>query len=57
MAVNVEQAEDWNGASGRHFIEQRERHERMKGRLTTRLLAGAQIAGRGERSRRRVRLR
>jgi SAM-dependent methyltransferase len=43
VAVNVEQAEDWNGASGRHFIEQRERHERMRGRLTARLLAGARI--------------
>ncbi|MGE5288887.1 MAG: class I SAM-dependent methyltransferase [Micromonosporaceae bacterium] len=43
MAVNAEQAEDWNGASGRHFIDQRERHERMRGRLTARLLAGAQI--------------
>jgi SAM-dependent methyltransferase len=43
VAVNVEQAEDWNGASGREFIEQRERHERMKGRLTARLLAGARI--------------
>jgi SAM-dependent methyltransferase len=43
VAVNVEQAQAWNGASGRHFIEQRERHERMRGRLTARLLAGAQI--------------
>ena len=43
VAVNVEQAEAWNGASGRHFIEQRERHERMRGRLTARLLAGAQV--------------
>ena len=43
VAANVEQAEAWNGASGRHFIEQRERHERMRGRLTARLLAGAQI--------------
>ena len=43
MAVNAEQAEDWNGASGRHFIEQRERWERMRGRLTARLLASAQI--------------
>jgi SAM-dependent methyltransferase len=43
MAVNAEQAEDWNGASGRHFIEQRERWERMRGRLTARLLAAAQI--------------
>ena len=43
VAVNAEQAEDWNGASGRHFIEQRERHERMLGRLTARLLAGVQI--------------
>ena len=25
MAVNAEQAEDWNGASGREFIEQRDR--------------------------------
>ncbi len=43
VAVNAEQAEDWNGASGRHFIEQRERNERMRGRLTARLLAAAQI--------------
>jgi SAM-dependent methyltransferase len=43
MAVNAEQAEDWNGASGREFIEQRERHERMRGRLTVRLLAAARI--------------
>jgi ubiquinone/menaquinone biosynthesis C-methylase UbiE len=42
VAVNAEQAEDWNGASGREFIEQRERHERMLGRLRARLLA-AQI--------------
>jgi hypothetical protein len=43
VAVNAEQAEDWNGASGRHFIEQRERHEAMLGPLTARLLASAQI--------------
>ena len=43
MAVNAEQAEDWNGASGREFIEQRERHERMLGPLRARLLAAAQI--------------
>ena len=43
VAVNAEQAEDWNGPSGRHFVEQRERWERMRGRLTARLLAGAQI--------------
>ncbi len=43
VAVNAEQAEAWNGASGRHFIEQRERHERMRGRLTARLLACAQV--------------
>jgi SAM-dependent methyltransferase len=43
VAVNAEQAEDWNGASGREFIEQRERHERMLGRLRARLLAAAQI--------------
>jgi SAM-dependent methyltransferase len=47
VAVNAEQAEAWNGASGRHFIEERERHERMRGRLTARLLAGAQV-GDGE---------
>jgi SAM-dependent methyltransferase len=47
VAVNAEQAEAWNGASGRHFIEQRERHERMRFRLTARLLAGAQV-GAGE---------
>jgi ubiquinone/menaquinone biosynthesis C-methylase UbiE len=43
VAVNAEQAEAWNGASGRQFIEQRERHERMRDRLTARLLAAAQI--------------
>jgi SAM-dependent methyltransferase len=43
VAVNVEQAEDWNGASGWEFIEQRERHERMLGPLTARLLAAARI--------------
>jgi SAM-dependent methyltransferase len=43
VAVNAEQAEDWNGASGREFIEQRERHERMLDGLTARLLAAAQI--------------
>jgi SAM-dependent methyltransferase len=43
VAVNAEQAEAWNGASGQHFIEQRERHERMRSRLTARLLAAAQI--------------
>jgi len=47
VAVNAAQAEAWNGASGRHFIEQRERHERMRGRLTARLLAAARI-GDGE---------
>jgi hypothetical protein len=45
VAVYAEQAEDWNGASGRHFIEQRERWERMRGRLTARLLAAAQVQG------------
>jgi SAM-dependent methyltransferase len=43
VAVNADQAEDWNGASGREFIEQRERHERMLGGLTARLLAAARI--------------
>jgi SAM-dependent methyltransferase len=43
VAVNAEQAEDWNGASGREFIAQRERHETMLGRLTARLLSAAQI--------------
>jgi SAM-dependent methyltransferase len=43
VAVNAEQAEDWNGASGREFIEQHARHERMLCRLTARLLAAAQI--------------
>jgi SAM-dependent methyltransferase len=43
VAVNAEQAEAWNGASGRHFIEERERHERMRGRMTARLLASARI--------------
>ena len=43
VAVNAEQAEDWNGASGWEFIQQRERHETMLGRLTARLLSAAQI--------------
>jgi SAM-dependent methyltransferase len=43
VAVNVEQAEDWNGVSGREFIEQRERHEQMLGPLRARLLAAARI--------------
>lgn len=43
MAVNAEQAEDWNGASGREFIEQRERHEQMLGGLKARLLTAAAI--------------
>jgi ubiquinone/menaquinone biosynthesis C-methylase UbiE len=47
VVVNAEQAEAWNGGSGRHFIEQRERHERMRGPLTARLLVGAQVQ-RGE---------
>ena len=47
VVVNAEQAEDWNGASGREFIEQRERHEQMLGRLRAQLLAAAQI-GDGE---------
>ncbi len=42
-AVNAERAEEWNGAWGRDFIEQRERHERMLGRLWARLLAAAAI--------------
>jgi SAM-dependent methyltransferase len=43
VVANAEQAEDWNGASGREFIEQRERHEQMLGRLRARLLAAARI--------------
>jgi SAM-dependent methyltransferase len=43
VVVNAEEAEDWNGAWGREFIEQRERHERMLGRLWARLLAAAAI--------------
>ena len=43
MPVNAEQAADWNGASGREFIEQRERHVRVLGRLRARLLAAAAI--------------
>jgi SAM-dependent methyltransferase len=43
VAVNAEQAEDWSGASGRLFLEQRERWERMRSRLTARLLDRAQV--------------
>jgi hypothetical protein len=34
VAVNAEQAADWNRASGREFVEQRERHERVRDRLS-----------------------
>ncbi len=43
MAVNAEQDEDWNGASGRLFIAQHERWQRMRAGLTARLLAAARI--------------
>ena len=43
VAVNAEQAEDWNGASGREFTEQHERHERVLGRMRARSLAAAAI--------------
>lgn len=43
VAVNAEQAQAWNGASGRRCIEQRERYGRMLGRLTARLLTAARI--------------
>ena len=43
VTVNAEQAEDWNGASGQEFIDHRERHERMLGRLKARLLSAARI--------------
>lgn len=43
MTVNAEQSLDWNGASGRHFIEERERHERMRGALTAHLLVAAHV--------------
>jgi len=43
VAANAKQAEDWNGASGREFIDQRDRHEQMLGGLRARLLAAAQI--------------
>jgi SAM-dependent methyltransferase len=43
VTVNAEQAEDWNGASGQEFIDQRERFERMLGRLKARLLSAARI--------------
>ena len=43
VAVNAEQAADWNGASGREFIDQRERLGRALGRFRARLLAAAAI--------------
>lgn len=43
VAVNAEQSENWNGASGQQFVDQRERRERMLGRLRARLLAAAQV--------------
>jgi SAM-dependent methyltransferase len=43
MAVNAEQAANWNGQSGQHFIDERERHERMRAGLTARLLSAARV--------------
>ena len=43
MTANAEQAEGWNGATGRHFIEQHDHGVQMRGRLTARLLAAARI--------------
>jgi len=42
-AVNAEHAPAWNGASGRYFTQQ---SERMRGRLTARLLGAAMLIGR-----------
>lgn len=41
--LNAEEWQDWNGASGREFVEQRERFERMLGPLKARLLPAARI--------------
>lgn len=43
MAVNEEQAADWNGDSGREFVEQRERLARILGPFRERVLAAAEI--------------
>ena len=43
VTVNAEQAEDWNGASGREFVEERERHQLVLGPFRARLLAAAAI--------------
>jgi SAM-dependent methyltransferase len=43
VAVNAEQDEAWNGASGRLFVQQHERWQRMRAGLTARLLAAARI--------------
>src|SRR5215469_478855 len=45
VTVNAEQAEDWNGPIGQHFLDYREQGERTRIRLTARLLAAAHIEG------------
>ena len=42
--ANAEQAQRWNGESGRYWIAHRERHETAHQRLTAHLLRGAAIA-------------
>jgi hypothetical protein len=56
VVVNAEQAEDWNGASGREFIEQRERHEQMLGPAEVAAARRRADPGRGEHPGHRVRL-
>lgn len=43
MAANDVRAQEWDGEDGRRFVEQRVRHERMRRRLTDRLLDAAAI--------------
>ncbi|MEV5570017.1 methyltransferase domain-containing protein [Spirillospora sp. NPDC052269] len=41
--ANDEQARAWNGDDGRHWVDERERYERMQGRLTERLAKAAAV--------------
>lgn len=44
MAANDVRPQEWDGQDGRRFVQERVRHERMRRRLTDRLLAAAAIA-------------
>jgi hypothetical protein len=42
--TNTEQAEAWDGETGRHWAEHQDHYDVMLGRLTARLVAAAEIS-------------